>query len=431
MLYIDRVKLQNFRCFESIILSADRSGSTAPWTLLTGDNASGKTTLLKAIALGLCDRSSAAGLLRESDSGYIRHGKTFSTIEITLATLSVIGPDTTYTITTTLTPLGDNLEHIDQETDPEENFPWNHIFVCGYGAGRGTSGTGDIAGYSAINAVYNLFNYSEGLQNPELIIRRLKQAASRDAEVLQTANHILALSTCRLADEGHPDAGIRVTDPRGLDIAFRDLADGYKSTFLWVTDFLGWALAKQQDEMTGLEGIVIIDELEQHLHPKWQKTIISTLRDIWPRIQFYVSTHSPLIARSFLHLSDVGPHRHFHLRTTVGNTPEQVEALPMPSMGGRRTDQILASEAFDYLIDDDPDAGDILRDLSELLGQPTLTPAQRGHADLLKQEVQKIQSIRTGQTEIERSAAEWTASMQAIVISELESQYESRQLDKD
>ena len=35
--------------------------------------------------------------------------------------------------------------------------------------------------------------------------------------------------------------GISVRDPRNVEVALRDLADGYKSTFLWVTDFLGWA----------------------------------------------------------------------------------------------------------------------------------------------------------------------------------------------
>ena len=38
---------------------------------------------------------------------------------------------------------------------------------------RGVTGTGDISSYATIDAVYNLFNYSEGLQNPELVIRRL------------------------------------------------------------------------------------------------------------------------------------------------------------------------------------------------------------------------------------------------------------------
>lgn len=44
--------------------------------MIVGDNAAGKSTLLKAIALAVCDESSAAGLLRESDSGLIRHGRT-------------------------------------------------------------------------------------------------------------------------------------------------------------------------------------------------------------------------------------------------------------------------------------------------------------------------------------------------------------------
>ena len=74
MLYIKKVTLENARCFEYAEIEFDLGSDSRPWTMLIGDNATGKTTLLKAIALGLCDRSSAAGLLRESDLGYIREG---------------------------------------------------------------------------------------------------------------------------------------------------------------------------------------------------------------------------------------------------------------------------------------------------------------------------------------------------------------------
>ena len=43
-----------------------------PWTVIVGDNSTGKSVLLRSLALGLCDQTSAAGLLRESDEGYIR-----------------------------------------------------------------------------------------------------------------------------------------------------------------------------------------------------------------------------------------------------------------------------------------------------------------------------------------------------------------------
>ena len=75
MLFIKRVTLKNVRCFEFVDLEFDLSGDDSPWTVLIGDNAAGKTTLLRSIAIGLCDESSAAGLLKESDTGYIRRGK--------------------------------------------------------------------------------------------------------------------------------------------------------------------------------------------------------------------------------------------------------------------------------------------------------------------------------------------------------------------
>ena len=418
MLYISRVELENFRCFESVTVEADVRAPLAPWTLLTGDNASGKTTLLKAIALGLCDRSSAAGLMRESDSGYIRNGQESGSVKIHLTDWTEGQPSSEYQIKTTLTRLDSHLENLDQATEPSEGFPWDRIFVCGYGAGRGTSGTGDIAGYSAISAVYNLFNYSEGLQNPELTIRRLQYGSSRQNGLLRTLESILSLYNFRISENGTSEMGISVRDPRNVDIALRDLADGYKSTFLWVTDFLGWALASGRMLDASMDGIIVIDEIEQHLHPKWQKRVISSLREMWPRVQFFAATHSPLVARSFQSVSDNGPHRHYHLRDSGSN--DGVEAVPVPPLGGRRTDQILASEAFDYLIDDDPDAELILEQLSFLSGNEFLTDEQRERvADYLKL-VKRIQSIRMGQTTTELSAAELAELTQRSLIDRLD-----------
>ena len=420
MLYISEIELYNFRCFKHIMLETDLSAYTAPWTLLTGDNASGKTTLLKAIALGLCDRSSAAGLLRESDSGYIRHGQDSSKIEIRLRELNGEDKGIEYGITTELTRLNSNLEHLEQETNPAKDFPWDQIFVCGYGAGRGTAGSGDITGYTAISAVYNLFNYSEGLQNPELTIRRLQPDSSEQKEVFQTIQKILDIRGLRLANARLSDTGITVKDPRGIEIALRDLADGYKSTFLWLTDFLGWSLAKQRVAPSCMEGIVVIDELEQHLHPHWQKRMIPTLQDNWPRVQFFAATHSPLLARSFKSFDRSDPHRHYHLQDSDDKT--RVEAIQMGPMGGQRTDQILASQAFDYLIDSDPDVDSILEELSLLSTSELTTEEQQTQASVLLEKVKQIQEIRRGQTPLEQSAAEWAEMTRASVFDDLDSE---------
>ena len=338
-----------------------------------------------------------------------------------------------YRITTTFRRIDDKLEELDQETIPDHNFPWKDIFVCGYGAGRGTSGTGDIAGYTAISAVYNLFNYSEGLQNPELTIRRLEQDSARGTQILQSAEEILELRNLRLAGFAHSDSGINAIDPRGVSIALRDLADGYKSTFLWVTDFLGWAFANQNGEGKNLKGIVVIDELEQHLHPKWQRRIIPVLRRIWPHVQFFAATHSPLIARSFRSGAGNGPetdlHAHLHLRTS--DNGKTVDCIAIPSLGGHRTDQILASEAFDYLIDDDPEAEALLSEYALLLGSEALTAAEQQRAQDIATGLQHIQAIRTGQTPYERSAAEWAEMTRAFVVERLNNTEGEAERDSD
>ncbi len=415
MLYVNRVELKNFRCFENVVVEPNVGAATAPWTLLTGDNASGKTTLLKAIALGLCDGSSAAGLLRESDSGYIRDGKDKATIRIDLVDLVGGRVEGEFRVETSLTRLNRQLESLGQKTTPRKDFPWHRIFVCGYGAGRGTSGTGDIAGYTAISAVYNLFNYSEGLQNPELTIRRLQH--TRQENILEALKDILGLSSVNLAENGTSDMGISVRDPHDVTVALRDLADGYKSTFLWVTDFLGWAVASGRQLGRPMDGIVIIDEIEQHLHPKWQKRIVSDLRKTWPQVQFFTATHSPLVARTFRSMSADGPHRHYHLRKA---DDKGVEAASIEPLGGRRTDQILASEAFDYVVDYDPDSEHILEELSFLAGNESLSEGQRERAVEYLEMVRLIQSIRLGQTDVELNAAQWAEMRQRSVIDELE-----------
>ena len=423
MLYISHVELENFRCFERVTLEADVSAEHGSWTILTGDNASGKSTLLKAIAIGLCDQSSAAGLLRESDSGYIRYGKKRATITIHLVDPVEGNPCDDIWIKTTLTGHKSSSEQLKQETKPE-NFPWDDIFVCGYGAGRGTSGTGDIAGYSAINAVYNLFNYSEGLQNPELTIRRLQRGSSRQDNLLSTLKDLLNLDELRLAEDsikdegGNSDMGISVRDPRDVHVALRDLADGYKSTFLWVTDFLGWAAALKGELDASTAGIVIIDEIEQHLHPKWQKRVISDLRKAWPLVQFFAATHSPLVARSFQSSSDEGANRHYHLRESEDNT--RVEAVAIEPLDGMRTDQILASPAFDFLVDIDPDSAQIIEELAFLAGNKNLDDQQKEIFTNFRELVKEIDAIRRGQSTTERTAAQMAELMERKLIDDLE-----------
>ncbi len=296
-LYISKVALKNVKCFGESELQINHDTVGVPWSVVVGDNAAGKTALLRSIAMGLCDESSAAGLMKESDEGYIRRGETFASIVVELVDRVT---SQTFTITTTITKQtvdSISFEKLNQTTEPTNGFPWHRVFACAYGMGRATGGTGDISGWSVINAVYNLFSYGEGLQNPELTILRIGEEANRTYWLTQVG---------RLLDipkDGihRGERGITISDPRwGHDMPLRDLADGYRATILWVADLIGWALAFDPaiTKPDDVAGIVLVDELEQHLHARWQRTIVGQLRSLFPQVQFIVTTHSPFVATS-------------------------------------------------------------------------------------------------------------------------------------
>ena len=98
--------------------------------------------------------------------------------------------------------------------------PWHKLFVSGYGAGRSVSGTGDVSTYSPINAVYNMFNYTEGLQNPELVMRRLADRSSSGPVDRKQIFDVLCKAT-RTTNVNLTSEGIRVDGPWGEGMPLR------------------------------------------------------------------------------------------------------------------------------------------------------------------------------------------------------------------
>jgi predicted ATP-binding protein involved in virulence len=85
-------------------------------------------------------------------------------------------------------------------------------------------------------------------------------------------------------------------------VAFHDLSDGYRNMVAMVADIAHRAslLNVQLGERAALEtpGICLIDEIDLHLHPKWQRGVVADLQAAFPRIQFIATTHSPFIIQS-------------------------------------------------------------------------------------------------------------------------------------
>lgn len=88
----------------------------------------------------------------------------------------------------------------------------------------------------------------------------------------------------------------------GTWMSFEMLSDGYQNIVRISADIAYRAIKLNphlgEDAVKKTEGVVLIDEIDMHLHPKWQKTVIADFKRTFPNIQFIVTTHSPFIVQS-------------------------------------------------------------------------------------------------------------------------------------
>lgn len=89
------------------------------------------------------------------------------------------------------------------------------------------------------------------------------------------------------------------TDSKGVfldnGVTFIQLATGYKNIIAMIGDLISrLSIYQKVEDFQDLQGIVLIDEIDLHLHPKYQKLFVEKLTELFPKIQFIVSTHSPI-----------------------------------------------------------------------------------------------------------------------------------------
>lgn len=84
------------------------------------------------------------------------------------------------------------------------------------------------------------------------------------------------------------------------DVCFEELGFGYQTTLTWLADFCKRMFELYPDAENPLheEAVALVDEIDLHLHPKWQRDLVPTLSKIFPNVQFIVTTHSPHVLQS-------------------------------------------------------------------------------------------------------------------------------------
>ena len=140
-----------------------------------------------------------------------------------------------------------------------------------------------------------------GILDRPLLLKTVEKAICRSFERISGARNaslIFDLDTHRLVLE------YENTDGDAQKFAMDEMSDGYKNTLSMIGDIayrmavLNPTLSDQVLEKT--PGVVLIDEIDLHLHPQWQQTILSDLHAIFPEVQFIVSSHAPAVINSVL-----------------------------------------------------------------------------------------------------------------------------------
>jgi len=397
---IKSVKLENIRCFEELKLNFVANSGIINWILILGDNGVGKSTILRSIALGLTEESGASGLLDELGSDWIRKGHKDGKIKIEIEPFP--GCKENAYIETLLTEDKFKEVKVRQTVSPKspKSFNWDDLFVCGYGAGRGISSSESYQEYIITDTVYTLFKYTQPLQNPELNLRRINSLGISERDILSRIEKILMLNDGSITLDF---SGIKVSGFWGEKMPLDALGDGYRSSLVWIMDLYGWKIlaeGSQNDikniKIDEMSGIVLLDEIEQHLHPIWQRRIIKLLKEQFPNIQFIATTHAPLCVIGTTDLKDEECKIAFLCQEE--DTVCLIESNKPPR--GKRIDQILTSYMFGMTTTSDDETKHQIEKYSRLLSKKALSTEEKKDVQMLKDILND--KFSRGETELER-----------------------------
>lgn len=309
-LRLSKVVLRDLKCFESIEVPLSTSSPLGgAWTCIAGVNGAGKSTVLQAIALCTLGRRRAPelGLARLARMVRRDQVQTSSLPSAEIRLTVEIGS----LVREAVLPL--NLDGIDERrlssmTDQSviEQL-WEQLgsqLIVAYGATRNISDT-PSASLSLSPQAHRQLTLFDPLAQI-LSAEALTTGGARYREVLGTLARLVTL----VLDE--PDARFLcevseqhqlVFEREGARLGVLDLADGFRSVLALLADIAsGWhelhpdAVDVQPADICG---IVLVDEIDLHLHARLQRLIVPRLRAALPSLQWIVSTHSPFIAASF------------------------------------------------------------------------------------------------------------------------------------
>lgn len=427
--FLDLV-VENVRCFKErqVLDLSDGNGKPARWTVLLGDNGTGKTTLLKCLTGLELQKIKMDGyssnhsyVLNTLPKGFYvgsdisREIKNFcrtSSQDFHIGASAYCGyfSGRAYKIhefsfsdrySTAPNKLLASSEHPNNEYI--ESFV-KKFKIYAYGASRRMSSS-SFQPTDSTDATVSLFSTSATLLNAEEWFLQADYAVkSADAEAQKyTENRFNKIKEMLLAllpdvtdlspkpiTKTQLKAAIQAKTPYGW-VDMQDLSLGYQTLIAWMVDLAARLFERYSDSDNPLAepAIVLVDEIDLHLHPKWQRTLISRLSELFPNTQFIVTAHSPLIVQAAQDANIV----------LLKREGDQVKIYnkDQAEVRGWRYDQILTSDLFDLISARPPEYDRYLQRREEILAKPELNEADQAELEKIGAKLDELPVTDTPQ----------------------------------
>jgi len=413
--YFLGLTVENVRSFgapQTLDLS-DGQGRPAQWVILLGDNGAGKTTLLQCLAAMIPRQFQArAGGLDGPELKfcapeiYLNHPsdeKYRNFLRVGTERLKI----------TTQTWYGAKLENKATHFHKFSNnvdlgfglpgtasiFPTqtSHFLVYGYGATR-RIGSVALSESRDNDPRSTLFDENSPLLNAEEWLLQADYAAVKNGDSKAAARRdrikeilirlLPEVDDLKIQTNGSQSAFVVVHTPFGW-VTMRGLSSGYRSVVAWMVDLASRLFDRYPNSPDPLAepAVVLVDQIDLLLHPKWQRDLVQNLTDIFRNTQFIVTAHSPLIVQAatdarIVLLRREGDH------VVIDNRADSVR--------GWRIDQIISSDLFEHTGIRDPKTEELLEKRKAILTKPEISGEDKSTLYELDQELGSV--LRFGET---------------------------------
>jgi predicted ATPase len=409
--YFLSLTVENYRCFgpaQTLDLS-DGEGRPAPWTIILGENGVGKTTLLQCLTKLRLTYDQKHSLWHFDQSGldlwlWSKQGARIGNCSITQSIQlgNKLREDTLEGEQLSLNFRSQNNGYSSWTT----RLNVGALISYGYGASR-RMGKSNLSEQRSEDTTASLFSDDVDLINAEEWLLQADYAASRAKENDQAAQRrdqikeilidlLPDVMDIRFAESGNSlgTPTIEFHTPYGW-VRLNGLSLGYRTLITWMVDLASRLFDRYPDSPNPLAepAVVLVDEIDLHLHPRWQRTLMQFLSDRFPNAQFIATAHSPLVVQAAAADANLVLLRREGDHVVIDNDIEAIRNW--------RVDQILTSELFGLDSARPPQLDSLLDAREAILSKPRLS--KRDQAQLQALETQ-IGTLPTGETPQDREA---------------------------